>query len=434
MGGALALAAWPPRRILAATDNPDVVVIGAGSAGLAAARSLIDAGKTVVVVEAADRVGGRAWTENETFGLPFDHGCSWITSANLNPYTPLAEAWGYDLFNHNSEEEVLYVGDRPANDKEWGEYDASWSAVTRALSKAGTEGIDVAASSVMPDDIPFQAVSETWIGPMDMGVDFKNLSTKDYWRGADSDPNLMIKQGFGTLVTQLGEGLPVKLNTPATRVKWGGNGVSVETPDGTITAKACIVTVSTGVLAAGNIAFDPPLPDWKQTAINDVPMGLLAKVALQFDSTRLGLKPNDWLIYWVPNDLPAKACYFLTWPFNFDVMIGFLGGDFAWEMSAAGPAAAVDFGLGEVVKMLGSDAKKHFIKGTFTEWANDPLTLGAYAATRPGKATARTDLGRPIDDRLFFAGEAVAGPFAATCGGAFKSGEAVARRVAAKIG
>ncbi len=71
--------------------NPDVVIIGAGSAGLAAARALIAAGKSVIVVEGADRIGGRAWTESDTFGVPFDHGCSWITAANANPYTELAK-------------------------------------------------------------------------------------------------------------------------------------------------------------------------------------------------------------------------------------------------------------------------------------------------------------------------------------------------------
>ncbi len=421
-------------RVLAAPSNPDVVVIGAGSAGLSAARTLIEMGKSVVVIEAADRIGGRAWTESETFGVPFDQGCSWITSANVNPYTALAEEWHFDLYDHSGADGPLYVGDRLANETENEQYGAAWGAVTGALAKAGNKGIDVAASTVMPDNLPFQGVTETWIGPMDMGVDFKNMSTRDYWNGADTTPLYMVKQGFGAVVERFGSGLPVRLNTAATKIKWDGKGVAVETPSGTIDAKACVLTVSTGVLGSGAIQFDPPLPDWKQQAIDDLPMGLLVKVPLQFDGARFGLRPNEWLTYWVPNDLPAKAAYFLTWPFGYDVMVGFLGGEFGWELSAAGADAAVDFALGELVKMVGSDASKHFVKGDMSQWANDPLVRGAYAMPKPGRATARGDLSRPLDDRLFFAGEAVAGSYVATCGGAYMSGRDTARNLSRILG
>lgn len=415
-------------------SDPDVVVVGAGTAGLAAARTLIENGKSVVVVEAADRIGGRAWTESETFGVPFDHGCSWITSANDHPLKSLAADWGFDLLNHDNAGEALFVGDRAATDEEWRQYDQGWVAVNRALEQAGAEDIDVAASTVMPADTPFVGVSEAWIGPMDMGVDFKDLSTKDFAEGADTPPTYMIREGLGAVVARLGDGLPIQVSAPATRIDWGGSGVSVETGAGTIRAKACILTVSTAVLGSGAIAFEPGLPDWKQQAIDDLPMGLLAKIALQFSETRLGLAPNDWLTYWVPDEAPTEACYFLTWPFDFDIMIGFVGGDFGWDLSAAGTDAAVDFALGEVVKMIGSDASKHFVKGDLTQWANDPLTMGAYAAPRPGRWAARADLARQLGDRVFFAGEAVAGPYVATCGGAYLSGRDVAQDVAATLG
>lgn len=430
LAGGLATTALVSSRAIGAPSNPDVVVIGAGSAGLSAAKELMALGKSVVVIEAADRIGGRALTDTTTFGLPYDQGCSWITSANVNPYTPLAEEWGFEVYDHSHAGEAVYKGDRPANAQESAQYDAAWAAVAAALARAGNEGIDVAASEVMPDGLPWQAVAESWIGPMDMGVDFKNLSTRDYWSGADTTPLYMIKQGFGALVTRFGAEVPVRLNTPATKITWGGKGVSVETPAGSIDAKACILTVSTGVLRSGAIAFDPPLPDWTQQAIEDLPMGLLAKVALQFDGARFDLKANEWLTYWVPNDLPAKAAYFLTWPFGFDISIGFMGGAFGYAMSAAGTEAAVDFVLGEFVKMVGSDARKHFVKGDLSPWASDPLTLGAYAAPRPGRASARGDLARQLDDRLFFAGEAVAGSYVATCGGAFLSGRDTTRDLA----
>ena len=131
--------------------------------------------------------------------------------------------------------------------------------------------------------------------------------------------------------------------------------------------------------------------------------------------------------------MPAEACYFLTWPFEYDIMIGFVGGEFGWQLSAAGTEAAVDFALGEVVKIVGSKARDHFVKGHLTGWAGNPWTWGAYAAARPGHYEARAMLAEQVGDRLFFAGEAVAGAYVALCGGAYMSGEAVARKVAAVV-
>ncbi len=432
LSGALAMSALPVWA-QALPTNPDVVVIGAGSAGLSAARALIGEGKTVVVIEAANRIGGRAWTESETFGVPFDQGCSWITAANDNPYLELARQWQFELLDHSSPGEAFFVGDRRASGSENEKFDNSWSAIQGALSKAGRDGLDVAASTVIPKDLAYSAISQSWIGPMAWGVDFKDLSTKDNYESADAPPSYMIKEGHGAIVALLGEGLPVQLNAPATRVDWSGKGVAVETPAGTIRAKACIVTVSTGVLGAGSIRFDPPLPVVKREAIDNLPMGLLAKVTLQFDGDRLGFTSDNWLTYWVPDEVPAEACYFLTWPFEFDLMIGFVGGAFGWQLSEAGTEAAVDFALGEVVKMAGSKARDRFVKGHLTGWASDPWTLGAYAAARPGHYDARAGLAEPLGDRLFFAGEAVAGPYVALCGGAYLSGEAVAREVAAVV-
>ena len=231
----------------------------------------------------------------------------------------------------------------------------------------------------------------------------------------------------------MGAGLPVQINTPATRVDWGGDGVSVETPAGTIRAKACIITVSTGVLSAGSIRFTPELPQWKQQAIGNLPMGLLAKVTLQFDGERFGFGANKWLSYWVPNEMPVEACYFLTFPFGFDIMVGFIGGSFGWQLSAEGTNAAVDFALNEVVKMVGSKARGHFVKGHLTGWAENPWTYGAYAAATPGHFGARGELAKPLGNRLFFAGDAVSMPYVSLCGGAYLSGEAVAKTVASAI-
>jgi len=433
LSGLLASAALPAWAQSVPT-NPDVVIVGAGSAGLSAARTLISEGKSVVVIEGSGRLGGRAYTESDTFGIPFDHGCSWVMGPGDLPYVQMARDWGFTLLDHGSASEALYVGDHRATGAERRKYNTAWAQVESAANKAGREGLDVPASTVIPPDMDFSGIPQTWMGPMDWAVDFEDLSTMDLWEYGDIGANYLIKEGYGTLVARMGANLPVQLNTPATRVDWSGGGVSVETPAGAIRAKACIVTVSTGVLGAGSIQFAPELPDWKQEAIGHLPMGLLAKVALQFDGERFGFAPNQWLTYWVPKEMPAEACYFLTFPFGFDIMVGFVGGRFGWQLSAKGTDAAVDFALGEVVKMVGRQARDHFVRGYLTGWAENPWTYGAYAAATPGHHSARADLAKPIGDRVFFAGEAVATPFYQLCGGAYLSGDAVARDLVSRIG
>lgn len=414
-------------------SSPDVIVIGAGSAGLAAARTLMAAGKSVVVVEAANRIGGRAYTESHTFGIPIDHGCSWIMGGEYLPYIDMAEQWQYDLHQHRGAGETLFVEGQEATRLQRRKYNRAWDKVNAAIEEAGKDGLDVAASTVIPADMEFAGIPQTWIGPMDWGVDFKDLSTLDFNQYGFIRHNSMIRQGYGTLVARMGAEVPVKLNTPVTGINWGGNGVTVETAVGSLKADACIVTVSSGVLNAQSIDFSPALPEWKQAAIANLPMGLLAKIFLQFDGETFGLGANRWLSYWVPNEMPAQACYFLTWPFQFNLMVGFVGGEFGWNLSAAGSRAAIDFALNELVNMVGSDARKHFVKGYLTGWASDPLTRGAYSAARPGHYQARIDLARPLHKRLYFAGEAASPDYPALCGGAYITGETAAREVIGAI-
>lgn len=412
--------------------DPDVVVIGAGAAGIAAARTLIAEGRSVVVLEAADRLGGRAYTESATFGLPFDHGCSWLQGPRTLPLLGMAQDWGYSLLDHDSASEALYVGNARAGSADRRAFDRAWAAIEDALEDA--DDVDVAAASVIPGELPFAGTVQSWIGPMDHGVDFVDLSTADYNVFDDLETNYLVEEGLGTLVARAGEGLPVRLSTPATAIDWSGEGVRVETPAGTLRAAACILTVSTGVLGAGAIRFTPALPDWKQAAIADVPMGLLTKIALQFDGERFGLSDNGFLTYRTPEEMPAEACFFLTRPFGQDLLIGYIGGRFGWEMARQAPEVSIDFALGELEAMLGSAVRRHFVKGTVTDWATNPATLGAYASAVPGRHAARAELARPVGGRIFFAGEAVAGDHIQLVSGAWMSGEAVASAVARSVG
>ncbi|MEM6483343.1 MAG: NAD(P)/FAD-dependent oxidoreductase, partial [Pseudomonadota bacterium] len=409
--------------------NPDVVIIGAGSAGLSAGRKLRKKGLSFVIVEGADRVGGRAYTESQTFGVPVDHGCSWISGSDKNPFTKFASDLGYGLVEHTRAGTDLFDLDgNPADEAAHEAYDEAWDALTRPIGKAGKKGRDVAAADVIPN-VRYGASVQSWMGSMDYGVNFDQISTRDFWNTDSSQPSMFVSEGLGSVVATLADGLPISLGTQVTEVDWSGTGVSVETSKGTIKAGACLITVSTGVLAANKIKFTPELPDWKQQAAHDIPMGLLIKVPMLFDGARLGLTENNWVTYELPDEQAGEGCFFIAWPCSHDYVFGNIGGRFGWELYAEGQEAVLDYAMQEMLRLVGSDARKHFIKGFATDWADNPLTLGAYGAVRPGAPNARDHLAEPLGDRLFFAGEATHKRVPALVNGAYLSGKKAAKKM-----
>ncbi|MEO0762422.1 MAG: FAD-dependent oxidoreductase, partial [Pseudomonadota bacterium] len=339
--------------------------------------------------------------------MPVDMGCSWVSGSDRNSLVRIARARGFTLVDHTDAPEHLFVDGRPASEADWAAYDHAHRVIDKALSKAGRKGRAAPAIGVIPGDLPFSGTAQSWIGAMDYGVDFKDLSPVDHWEQADDQPSYLVREGFGAIVATLAEGLAIALEAPVSGIDWQGPGVAVETARGTIRAKACLVTVSTGVLAAGAIRFTPALPAATEEAIHALPMGMLVKVPLLFDGARFGFGEGDVVTYRVPDETPARACYFVAWPCGHDYVFGNIGGDLGWALSREGEAAAVDFALGELVALVGSEARQRFVRGAMTGWASDPLTLGAYSTQRPGRTGARKALGRPLADRLFFAGEAV---------------------------
>lgn len=414
-------------------SNPDVIIIGAGAAGLGAARKLIKAGHSVLVLEAAGRVGGRAWTQSESFGVPVDMGCSWISGAKKNRFTKLAREKGYTLVNHTDVDTALFVDGRRATVKELKAYDKAGETVEKAMGKAGKKGRDLPGSDVIPRELPFLGAAKAWMGPMDYGMDYEDISTLDDYISARDQPSYIVAEGLGTLVATLATDIPISLNTTVSSVDTSGKGVTVETNSGTLHARSCLVTVSTGVLASGAIKFTPALPAKKQQAIADLPMGLLTKVPLLFDGARLGLKDNEWMSYDIPDTSPTRACFFITWPFGYDYVFGNIGGQFGWDLAREGTEATVDFALEEMIKQVGSDARKHFIKGIATDWATNPLTEGAYSAVKPGCVGVRKILSEPIVEKLFFAGEAMGGNRSALVNGALESGKKAAKLIARNL-
>jgi monoamine oxidase len=405
----------------------DVVVIGAGAAGLAAAKALKKGGFDVTVLEAMDRIGGRAHTVTEPFGMPFDWGCAWMHAADRNPFFAEAVNGGYTLQYHDPSLDRVYFGDRRATATEMARIFMADFELAGLLERNAESS---ACLATLMNTRGFGAVSATYSGPMDFAMDVDEIDVGDLGDAAELAPNFLVKEGFGAAVAKWGADVTVELSTPVRTLQWDGPGVIAETERGNFAARAAVVTASTGVLAFGGLQFLPGLPEAHEAAIFDLPMGLLTKIPLLIDGTRFDTQAfEDILIERHAN----HDLYLLAWPFDTNLLVGFVGGDFAWELAAAGEDAAVDFMTQSLIKAFGSEAGKHVVKGAMTDWHSNRWTRGAYAAARPGACASRQTLMQPVADRIWFAGEALGGPLMQTCAGARLSGEAAAAKVLATL-
>jgi monoamine oxidase len=416
----------------------DVVVIGAGVAGLSAAAALRDAGLDCVVLEAGSRVGGRAWTV-DLQGAPVDLGASWLHNAADNPLTEIAKIHGETLVSADgARERRRHIGGRRATEAELADFDATWEAFSDLASARALSGPDVSIAEAVAElrERPWAATVMYWEACLIAAADPRRLSVRDWHANLLEGQNLEIRGGIGAFVARrlAGPAGNIRLATPATRVAWSGPGgrVRVETPDGTVTADACVVTVSTGVLAGGGIVFDPPLPVATQKAIDGLPMGLLTKLALPArGADRLGL-PSTCSLQSRVAVAEEPMMSLLCWPFGRPHIVGFVGGPGAWALAADGPGAVEDFARAQLRGLLGADADRALGPGMVSNWADDVEFRGSYAFATTGNAGARAALGVPVGDgHLVFAGEAVcADGLAGTVGGAWLSGRRAARIVA----
>jgi monoamine oxidase len=241
-----------------------------------------------------------------------------------------------------------------------------------------------------------------------------------------------VLDGFGALIARHAQGIPVELETPATRIAWSGKaGVAVETPRGTIEARAAIIAVSTGVLASGIIRFAPSLPDWKLEAIDDLPLGSCNKVA--FAVTRNPFGDLDTVML-MPDLGPDQSVEFVVREGGRDIVTTMLNGPHAKTLAAEGGGAMADYALTQLAAIFGNDVKACVTdRLVFADWDHDPWVRGCYAAAKPGRFSARAELARPIEGRLFFAGEAAHDRYMGDVHGAHLSGEAAADAALAAV-
>ena len=413
---------------MAGPSRVDVVIVGAGAAGLAAAKSARDRGLTTIAFEAMNRIGGRAYTDHRTLEFPWDAGCHWLHSASINPFTRFADAEGF-RYKSSPTPWRSWLDGRLTTIEDEAAIDAFIEASMAAALRCGHEGVDVPLADVVDIDSPYLDVLRFLVNA-EWGVDFRAASTLDASRYLDTDENWPVEDGYGALIARAAEGVPVELNTPVERIVWSPSGVRVMTAKGTVEAAAAIVTASTDVLAGDVIEFDPPLPLWKQEAFAAVPLGRANKAGLRLDQKALGDVEEQSIAVQIA---PGTMIGLRLRPFGRSLADVYLAGPMCAALEVEGEPAMIEAAVGALEAVLGSQTRRQITGTIASNWTSEPYIRGAYAAARPGCADKRGDLGVPIEGRLFFAGEATSPEFFSTAHGAWAAGVAAAEAVATAV-
>ena len=407
----------------------DIVVIGAGAAGVAAARRIMAANRKVIVVEATNQIGGRCQTDSSTFEVPFDRGARWMHNPDTNPMIKLARAAGLEITTAPSGQKIR-IGRRYARPGETEEFLAALVRANRAIDDASRR-LDVSCASVLPKDLgDWAGAAEFVLGANFAGKDLKDLSVGDKARAQDRNTAIACRQGLGTLIAKLGEQVPLSLSTPANRISWGSRDVTVETPSGKIAARAAVITVSSNVLAAGNIKFTPDIPKRTLEAAGRLTLGSYDRIALQMPGNPLGLSRDDVVIE--QSNSTRTALMYANMGGSSLCTID-VAGSFGRDLSAQGERAMVAFATEWLTKLFGSDAANAVKKSSATRWDAAPFALGAMSAAGPGGQASRKILTEPIGC-MYLAGEATHETLWGTIDGAWESGERAAEAALRRIG
>ncbi|XP_020684432.1 polyamine oxidase 3 isoform X1 [Dendrobium catenatum] len=423
---------------------PSAIVIGAGFAGIAAARALKNASFQVVVLESRDRVGGRVHTDY-SFGFPVDMGASWLHGVcNENPLAPLIGRLGLPLYRTSNDNSVLFDHDLES----YALFDTDGNQVPQELvKKVGElfERILEEANKLRDEFNEDMSIARALSIVMERCPQMKleglayrvmqwYLCRMEGWFASDADTislkhwdqevllpgghGLMVR-GYFPVINTLARGLDIRLDHRVSNIVRGKKGVEVTTENGkTFLADAAVITVPLGVLKANLIKFEPKLPDWKEESINGIAVGTENKIALHFDNV---FWPNVEFLGVVSNS--AYSCsYFLNLhkATGHPVLVYMPAGRLAHDIEKMSDEAAAKFAFAQLKEILPGASEP--INYLVSHWGTDKNSLGSYSHDAIGKPRELFERLRIPVDNLFFAGEATCMKFTGTVHAAYSTG------------
>jgi monoamine oxidase len=407
-------------------SSVDVAIIGAGAAGLGAAHALKKSGLSTIVLEARDRVGGRAHTIMAAPNVTFDLGCGWLHSADENSFVQIAAQLNFEVdktlppWRERAYGKAFPQSERDAFIRALDEF---YDRADEAAQQARATGRDGAANLCLEPGNRWNPMIDA-ISTYINGCELDQVSILDMDAYEDTNINWRARRGYGALIAAYGTSCPLALNCAVTLIDHSGKRVRIETSQGTLTAGKVIVTVPTNLIADEAIRFHPPLPD-KVDAARGLPLGLADKVMLALDEPEA--LPKDGNLRGAT--MRTEMGTFHLRPFGQPCIEGFFGGRFAQSLEDAGEGAIAAQSIDEIAAFLGNDYRRKLKPLSESRWAHDPFARGSYSHALPGHVGDRAVLAAPVDGRLFFAGEATSPNFFSTAHGARDSGERAAAEV-----
>lgn len=424
-------------RLVRAASVPKIIVIGAGAAGLAAARALTGQGFEVTVLEARQRIGGRIWTDH-SLGVPLDLGASWIHGTEGNPLTKFARRLSQPLFDWDYEN-TRAIDLTGHHARALDHYDA----LALALEEIADANDDALTRLSVADAIArvrrqsrFKHLSKAELGflttimvELEYAADADALSLAGVLEGSGfPGPDALLPNGYKPIVLGLAEGLTVLPGTTVDEVSYSRSGVGIRAGDREYSADYAICCLPLGVLKTNAIRFTPALPAAKRRAVDRLSMGVLNKVYLRFPEV---FWDRDILNFGRISDRPQA---FADWTNFFPVtgapvLCTLNGGSFAGELDAMSELERREAAFDALKTMFGRDIPPP-TGASSTAWRSDPFAKGSYSFLSVGTdPSEREALAAGLKSRLFFAGEATSTQYPATVHGAYLSGERAARQV-----
>jgi monoamine oxidase len=423
----------------------DVIIIGAGIAGIIAGNELIKQGVKVLVLEGRERIGGRIWTDTR-WNTPIDLGAGWIHGSQGNPLVKLAQDFQVSTVDFDFDDSVVYTANGEEFSNEEVEYyeelfEEFLNSINDLRSQRDDENKqDISLQQVIDKILEDEDLDQEEIEILNFllntsieheyAASLKDLSLY-YWDQGEGfgDDNLILPQGYNQLLNPLAKDLDIKLNQIVEKIEWNQN-IKITTNQGIFKSKYAIITLPLGVLKSGKVEFSPSLPDEKQEAIQRLGMGVLNKVLLKFpqvfwDDTQafnyISSNSGEWG-EWINLDAIVKQ----------PILLGFNAADFGIKLEQYSDGEIIKKGM-EVLKTIYGNIPEP-IDSIITRWHQDPFSYGSYSSLKLGATPDDYDkLAQPVTNKLFFAGEATEKNYSATVHGALLSGKRAAKQVFSKL-